>query len=93
MTLCHAPDKIGIAQEVSDFAGFLGIRDNQPIPQRRAEQATEVFRENYAVRGLSRVRVRGTPPVSMAVLLRCAGLGPVPLAQDAVKKRRLWNFD
>ena len=54
---------------------------------RRAEQATDVFRENYAIRGggesvnaglkrrtgMGRLRVRGSPRVRMAVLLRCAG--------------------
>ena len=57
------------------------------LASRRAEQATEGFRENYAIRGggesvnaglkrrtgMGRVRVRGAPRVSMAVLLRCAG--------------------
>jgi IS5 family transposase len=54
---------------------------------RRAEQATDAFRENYAIRGggesvnsglkrktgMGRLRVRGSPRVRMAVLLRCAG--------------------
>ena len=54
---------------------------------RRAEQATAAFRENYAIRGggesvnsglkqrtgMARLRVRGSPRVRMAVLLRCAG--------------------
>jgi hypothetical protein len=57
------------------------------LAARRAEQATEAFRENYAIRGggesvnaglkrktgLGRLRVRGSPRVRMAVLLRCAG--------------------
>jgi hypothetical protein len=54
---------------------------------RRAEQATDAFRDNYAIRGggesvnsglkrktgMGRLRVRGSPGVRMAVLLRCAG--------------------
>jgi hypothetical protein len=50
-------------------------------------QATDAFRENYAIRGsgesvnaglkrktgMGRLRVRGSPRVRMAVLLRCAG--------------------
>lgn len=54
---------------------------------RRAEQATDAFRENYAIRGggesvnsglkrrtgMGRLRVRGSPRVRMAILLRCAG--------------------
>ena len=57
------------------------------LASRRAEQATEAFRENYAIRGggesvnaglkrktgMGRLRVRGSPRVRMAVLLRCAG--------------------
>lgn len=75
------------------------------LAERRAEQATEVFRENYAVRaggesvnsglkrklGLSRVRVRGAPAVSMAVLLRCAGWN-LFRALKALKKRGLRDF-
>jgi len=54
---------------------------------RRAEQATDAFREHYAIRGggesvnsglkrktgMGRLRVRGSPRVRMAVFLRCAG--------------------
>ena len=57
------------------------------LASRRAEQATDAFRENYAIRGsgesvnaglkrktgMGRLRVRGSPRVRMAVLLRCAG--------------------
>jgi len=72
------------------------VRDNYVIEHtpaehrlasRRAEQATDAFGENYAIRaggesvnaglkrkmGLGRLRVRGLPRVRMAVLLRCAG--------------------
>jgi hypothetical protein len=57
------------------------------LASRRAEQATDAFREQYAIRGggesvnaglkrktgMGRLRVRGSPRVRMAVLLRCAG--------------------
>jgi hypothetical protein len=57
------------------------------LSSRRAEQATDAFREHYAIRGggesvnsglkrktgMGRLRVRGSPRVRMAVLLRCAG--------------------
>jgi len=57
------------------------------LAARRAEQATDAFRANYAIRGggesvnsglkrrlgMGRLRVRGSPRVRMAVLLRCAG--------------------
>ena len=67
---------------------------------RRAEQATDAFRENYAIRGggesvnsglkrktgMGRLRVRGSPRVRMAVLLRCAGWN-LFRALAALKKR------
>ena len=57
------------------------------LAARRAEQVTEAFRENYAIRGggesvnaglqrkkgLGRLRVRGSSRVRLAVLLRGAG--------------------
>ena len=75
------------------------------LAERRAEQATEVFSENYAIRaggesvnsglkrklGLSRVRVRGAPAVSLAVLLRCAGWN-LFRALKALKKRGIRDF-
>ena len=67
---------------------------------RRAEQATDAFRENYSIRaggesvnsglkrrtGMGRVRTRGRPRVRMAVLLRCAGWN-VFRALAALKER------
>jgi len=67
---------------------------------RRAEQATDTFRENYAIRGggesvnaglkrrtgMGRLRVRGSPRVRMAILLRCAGWN-LFRALAALKKR------
>ena len=67
---------------------------------RRAEQATDAFRQNYSIRaggesvnsglkrrtGMGRVRTRGQPRVRMAVLLRCAGWN-VFRALAALKKR------
>ena len=57
------------------------------LAARRAEQATDAFRDHYAIRGggesvnsalkrkmgMGRLRVRGSPRVRMAILLRCAG--------------------
>ena len=59
----------------------------QRLATRRAEQATDEFNENYAIRGgiestnsgikrktgLGRLRVRGRPRVQMSVQLKCAG--------------------
>ena len=72
---------------------------------RRAEQATEAFAENYAIRGggesvnsglkrrtgMARLRVRGSPRVRMAVLLRCAGWN-LFRALAAMKKRGVRDF-
>ena len=71
------------------------------LASRRAEQATEAFKENYAIRageeslnsglkrrtGMGRLRTRGRPRVRMAVLLRCAGWNLLR-ALAAFKKRR-----
>lgn len=72
---------------------------------RRAEQATDAFRENYRVRGggesvnaglkrktgMGRLRVRGSPRVRMAVLLRCAGWN-LFRALTAMKQRGIAGF-
>jgi hypothetical protein len=72
---------------------------------RRAEQATDAFRENYAIRGggesvnaglkrktgMGRLRVRGSPRVRMAVLLRCAGWN-LFRALAALKQRGIRDF-
>jgi len=72
---------------------------------RRAEQATDAFRENYAIRGggesvnaglkrktgMGRLRVRGSPRVRMAVLLRCAGWN-LFRALAAMKQRGIRDF-
>lgn len=72
---------------------------------RRAEQATEAFRENYAIRaggesansglkrrtGMGRVRTRGRPRVTMAITLRCAGWN-FSRALAALKKRGIRDF-
>ena len=70
------------------------------LAARRAEQATDAFKENYAIRaggesvnsglkrktGMGRVRTRGSPRVRMAVLLRCVGWNMMR-ALAALKKR------
>jgi len=75
------------------------------LAARRAEQATEAFRENYRIRGggesvnsglkrktgMGRVRTRGQPRVEMAVVLRCAGWN-VFRALAAFKKRGIRDF-
>jgi len=72
---------------------------------RRAEQATDAFGENYAIRGggesvnsglkrktgMGRLRVRGSPRVRMAVFLRCAGWN-LFRAQAALKQRGIRDF-
>jgi hypothetical protein len=72
---------------------------------RRAEQATDAFRHNYAIRGggesahsglkrrtgMGRVRTRGRPRVAMAVTLRCAGWN-FWRALAALKKRGIRDF-
>jgi hypothetical protein len=75
------------------------------LAARRAEQATDAFKENYAIRaggesvnsglkrktGMGRLRTRGHPRVRMAVLLRCAGWN-VFRALAALKKRGIRDF-
>ena len=75
------------------------------LAARRAEQATDAFRANYAVRGggesvnsglkrrlgMGRLRVRGSPRVRMAVLLRCAGWNLLR-ALSALKQRGIGDF-
>lgn len=75
------------------------------LAARRAEQKTDAFRENYAIRaggestnsglkrktGLGRVRTRGRPRVSLAVMLRCAGWN-IFRALTALKKRGIRDF-
>ena len=75
------------------------------LAARRAEQATDAFKENYAIRaggesvnsglkrktGMGRVRTRGRPRVRMAVLFRCAGWN-VMRALAAMKKRGIRDF-
>jgi hypothetical protein len=75
------------------------------LAARRAEQATDAFRDNYRIRaggesvnsglkrkmGMGRVRTRGSPRVRMAVLLRCAGWNLLR-ALAALKKRGIRDF-
>ena len=76
------------------------------LAARRAEQATDAFKENYAIRaggesvnsglkrktGMGRVRTRGQPRVRMAVLFRCAGWN-MTRALAALKKRGIRDFE
>ena len=75
------------------------------LASRRAEQATDAFGENYAIRaggesvnaglkrkmGMGRLRVRGLPRVRMAVLLRCAGWNLLR-ALAALRQRGIGEF-
>jgi len=75
------------------------------LAARRGEQATDAFKENYAIRaggesvnsglkrktGMGRVRTRGQPRVRMAVLLRCAGWNMFR-ALAALRKRGIRDF-
>ena len=75
------------------------------LAARRAEQATDAFKENYAIRaggesvnsglkrktGMGRVRTRGQPRVRMAVFFRCAGWNMMR-ALAGLKKRGIRDF-
>jgi hypothetical protein len=75
------------------------------LAERRAEQATDAFEANYAIRAggesvnsglkrrtdMGRVRTRGQPRVRMAVLLRCAGWN-LFRALAGLKKRGIRDF-
>jgi len=75
------------------------------LAARRAEQKTDAFRANYAIRaggesvnsglkrrtGVGRVRTRGLPRVRMAVILRCAGWNVIR-ALTAWRRRGIGDF-
>ena len=75
------------------------------LATRRAEQATDEFKENYAIRaggesvnsglkrktGMGRLRVRGRPQVRMRILLKCAGWN-ILRALAAMRKRGIRDF-
>jgi hypothetical protein len=75
------------------------------LAARRAKQSTDTFRKAYSIRagieslnsqlkrklGMGRLRVRGSPMVSFAVLLRCAGWNLL-CALRAMKKRGIRDF-
>jgi len=75
------------------------------LAARRAEQATDEFKENYAIRaggesvnsglkrktGMGRLRVRGRPQVQMRILLKCAGWN-ILRALAAMRKRGIRDF-
>ncbi len=88
---------------VKPARGRFVLRHTPPerrLAGRRAHQATEEFRKNYAIRagieslnsglkrrmGMGRLRTRGRSRVRMAVLLRCAGWNLLR-ALAAMKKR------
>ena len=89
--------------------GARYVLDHTPaqrrVAARRAEQKTDAFKENYAIRaggesvnsglkrktGMGRLRTRGAPRVRMAVLFRCAGWN-LFRALAALKKRGIRDF-
>ena len=89
--------------------GARYVMDHTPaqrrVAARRAEQTTDAFKENYAIRaggesvnsglkrktGMGRLRTRGAPRVRMAVLFRCAGWN-LFRALSALKKRGIHDF-
>ncbi len=93
---------------VSKTAGRFILRHTSAqrrLAARRAEQATDAFKENYAIRaggesvnsglkrktGMGRLRTRGRPRVSMAVLFRCAGWNMMR-ALASLQKRGIRDF-
>lgn len=104
---CHGCD-FASQCPVRNVRGRLVLRHTakqRRLAARRAEQATDAFRDHYAIRGggesvnsglkrkmgLGRLRVRGSPRVRMAVLLRCAGWN-VLRALHALRKRGIGGF-
>ena len=101
---CHHRDDCPV-KKVRDAYVIEHTPAHHRTAGRRAEQATEAFAENYAIRGggesvnsglkrrtgMARLRVRGSPRVRMAVLLRCAGWN-LFRALAAMKKRRIRGF-
>ncbi len=95
----------GRTPEVLYADTHYGSDENVTLAARRAEQATDAFRDHYAIRGggesvnsglkrktgLGRLRVRGSPRVRMAVLLRRAGWN-VLRALHALRKRGIGGF-
>jgi hypothetical protein len=75
------------------------------LADRRAEQSTTAFAENYSIRaggesvnsalkrktGMGRLRVRGRPNMELGVFLRCAGWN-LSRAIAALKKRGIADF-
>jgi len=103
--------------EKCDFAGQCPIAEingryvlhhtpaQRRLATRRAEQATDEFKENYSIRGgiestnsgvkrktgLGNLRVRGRPRVQMSVQLKCAGWN-ILRALSIMKKRRIQDI-
>jgi len=92
-------------REVRGAFVFRHTPAQRRLAARRAEQATDAFRKQYAIRsggesvnsglkrrtGMGRVRTRGSPRVRLAVLLRCAGWN-LFRALAAFKKRGIRDF-
>ena len=104
---CHGCD-FASQCPVKNVHGRMVLRHTakqRRLAARRAEQATDAFRDHYAIRGggesvnsglkrkmgMGRLRVRGSPRVGMAVLLRCAGWNLLR-ALRALKQRGIGDF-
>jgi hypothetical protein len=104
---CHGCD-FAAQCPVRNVHGRMVLRHTakqRRLAARRAEQATEAFRDHYAIRGggesvnsglkrkmgMGRLRVRGSPRVRLAVLLRCAGWNLLR-ALRALRKRGIGGF-
>jgi len=94
-----------VVEKHRDGFVFKHTAKQRRLEARRAEQATDAFREHYSIRsggesvnsglkrktGMARLRVRGSPRVRLAVMLRCAGWN-LFRALSAFKKRGLKEF-
>ncbi len=103
-SVCPCRNQCPVKQVRGEYVIEHTPAEHRPA-SRRAEQATDAFRENYAIRGggesvnaglkrktgMGRLRVRGSPRVRMAVLLRCAGWN-LFRALAAMKRRGMEGF-
>ena len=101
---CACRESCGVEKHGDGFV-LKHTAKQRRLEARRAEQATEAFQEHYSIRsggesvnsglkrktGFGRLRVRGSPRVRLAVMLRCAGWN-LFRALSAFKKRGLKEF-
>ena len=101
---CPFRSQCPVQEAGGEFVLYHTARQRR-LASRRAEQATDAFRENYRIRaggesvnsglkrktGMGRVRTRGSPRVRMAVMFRCAGWN-LFRALAAFRKRGIRDF-